>query len=72
MPEDNKNALIIGAKEDDSKKLPINYPYVERQKIDWVDKKLGADEDIMKIETVNAFKYDYADGTPYQIYQCSD
>lgn len=72
VPEDNKNALLIGAKEDDSKKLPISYPYVERQKIDWVDKKLGTDEDIMKIETVNAFKYDYADGTSYQIYQCSD
>ena len=46
--------------------------YTERQQINWVTKELGNDKNIVKIETVDPFKYNYDDGTAFTIYTCSD
>lgn len=48
-----------------------NY-YVQRRKIDWVEKELGKDKKITKIETEENFDYNFADGTQFSIYLCSD
>lgn len=71
--------IIIGAHEPPEKEKPkpngqpisASNPYIQRKKIDWVTKELGIDSDFVKIETNEAFDYDYPDGTPYTIYQCS-
>ena len=46
--------------------------YIERHKITWVEKDLGWDENITKIECDDAFKYNYIDGTTFSLYRCSD
>lgn len=48
-----------------------NY-YVQRMKIDWVEKELGKDKKITKIETEENFEYNFVDGTQFSIYLCSD
>ena len=48
-----------------------NY-YVQRRKIDWVEKDLGKDKTVTKIETEENFDYNFADGTQFSIYLCSD
>lgn len=63
--------IIIGAKDDDTVQMPTGQ-YTERQKIDWVEKNLGSQESYVKIETSEKFKYNYKDGTTFNIYQCSD
>lgn len=69
---DSQDQLMIGAKDTENQKYPDKYPYRQRKKIDWVDKDLGLDEDITKIETVEPFDYNYVNDTPYSIYLCSD
>ena len=64
--------IYIGAKDVNELSYPKKYPFIERRKIDWVDKSLGTDEDIVKIETTENFTYNYKNGTPYKIYRCSD
>lgn len=44
----------------------------ERRQITWVDKELGWNKDITKLELEDEFTYNYIDGTPFDIYQCSD
>lgn len=62
----------------DDKKYPPelnNYDktaYTKRQKIDWVEKDLGKNKNITKIECEDNFDYNYKDGTPFKIYLCSD
>ncbi len=63
--------MYKGAKDDVYPLLPSS-AYTERKKIDWVEKELGNDEDIVKIETTEPFTYNYDDGVVYNIYQCSD
>lgn len=46
--------------------------YRERHKISWVEKELGWNKDITKLELDDSFVYNYIDGTPFTIYQCSD
>ena len=46
--------------------------YIQRQKIDWVEKNLGKEKKITKIECEENFDYNFIDGTPFQIYLCSD
>lgn len=69
--EEDSN-IYIGAKDVNDLTYPKKYPFIERRKIDWVDKSLGTDEDIIKIETTENFTYNYKNGTPYKIYRCSD
>ena len=64
--------IFKGAKDDIYPLVPSSGTYTERQKIDWVTTELGNDEDIVKIETVDPFTYNYVDGVGYDIYQCSD
>lgn len=59
-----------GAKDDVSVTIPDTLK--ERRKIDWVTKELGYNKNILKIETTDNFTYNYIDGTPFKIYQCSD
>lgn len=63
--------MMKGAKDDTYPLLPAS-AYTERRKIDWVEKELGNDEDIVKIETTEPFTYNYQDGVEYHIYLCSD
>lgn len=44
----------------------------ERLKIDWVEKDLGWNGDITKIECVDNFTYNYINDTPFKIYLCGD
>ena len=44
----------------------------QRIKIDWVEKNLGWNGNITKIECVDNFKYNYINGTPFSIYLCGD
>ena len=46
--------------------------YTERHKIDWVTTDLGNDKNITKIETDEAFTYNYINNTTFSLYQCSD
>ena len=46
--------------------------YTERHKIDWVTTDLGNDKNITKIETDEAFTYNYINDTTFSLYQCSD
>ena len=44
----------------------------ERRKIDWVEKDLGWEKDISKIECTENFTYNYINGTKFKIYLCGD
>lgn len=46
--------------------------YVQRRKIDWIEKDLGKNKTITKIETEENFDYNFTDGTQFSIYLCSD
>ena len=46
--------------------------YVQRKKINWVEKELGREKRIIKIECEENFDYNFKDGTPFNIYLCSD
>ena len=46
--------------------------YRERKKIDWVEKDLGFEKQITKIECVDGFKYNYINDTPFKIFLCGD
>lgn len=59
-----------GAKDDVSITIPDTLR--ERRKIDWVTKELGYNKNILKIETTENFSFNYIDGTPFKIFQCSD
>lgn len=67
----NPDYMMKGAKDDVYPPLPTEN-YTERRKIDWVDKGLGIDENIVKIETTEPFTYNYKNGVRYNIYLCSD
>jgi hypothetical protein len=64
--------MMLGAKDPANKKSPSVYTVgnelIERKKIDWVTKKLGYNEDFIKIETIEEFTYNYKDGVPFVIY----
>lgn len=46
--------------------------YVKRNKISWVEKELGENKNITKIECEDSFEYNYKDGVSFDIYLCSD
>lgn len=60
--------------------LPFNYndttgkeqEYIERHKIEYLTTELGQSKNIAKIETDEPFKYNYAPGTSFQIYNCDN
>ena len=73
----------IEFKTDASKMMPILEPntenlvlpeneYTERHKISWVENQLGWNKNITKIELDDSFKYNYINGTEFQLYLCSD
>ena len=45
---------------------------IERIKIDWIEKNLGLEKNFTKIELVDSMKYDYIDGTEFDIYICDN
>lgn len=63
---------ILGPNEDNLTKPNDGVKYTERRKIDWVEKDLGFNKDYSKIECTENFTYNYVNGTPFKIYQCSD
>lgn len=65
-----KANMCKGAKDDVSTKVPDTLR--QRRKIDWVTRKLGYNEDFLKIETTENFDFNYVDGTAFKIFQCSD
>lgn len=62
--------VVQGAKEDEDYVFPTS-TVIERRKISWVEKELGKDKNYIKIEVEEPFDYNYKDGTPFSIYQCS-
>ena len=46
--------------------------FTERRLIDWVEKDLGWNKDITKIELTENFTYNYINGTKFDVYLCSD
>ena len=64
----NTNNLIYPPEPNNSSKDA----YVKRQKINWVEKELGKNKGITKIECEDNFDYNYKDGTSFNIYLCSD
>ena len=64
----NSNNLIYPPEPNNSSKDA----YVKRQKINWVEKELGENKDITKIECEDNFDYNYKDGVSFNIYLCSD
>ena len=63
---------ILEPNEDNLTKPNNGVKYTERRKIDWVEKDLGFNKDYSKIECTEKFTYNYVNGTPFKIYQCSD
>lgn len=63
---------ILEPNEDNLTKPNNGVKYTERRKIDWVEKDLGFNKDYSKIECTENFTYNYVNGTPFKIYQCSD
>lgn len=65
----NQPYFIYNAKEEGADK-PIVPASPERKKIEWVDKGIGRNENMVKIETTEPFTMTYGDGTPFEIYLC--
>ena len=51
---------------------PTTWPYKERRQINWVYTDLGWNKDIVKLELVDKFTYNYKNGKPFTLYNVSD
>lgn len=66
------NIMPVLEPNDDNINLPASgEEFIERYKITWVTDKLGFDKDITKIECDEDFKYNYKNGTVFNLYNCS-
>lgn len=82
IPKDQISDSILPFSENYNNSNNLKYPpipnnsdkssYVKRQKINWVEKELGENKTVTKIECEENFDYNYKDGTPFDIYLCSD
>ena len=51
---------------------PTTWPYKERRQINWVYTDLGWNKDIVKLELIDKFTYNYKNGKPFTLYNVSD
>lgn len=51
---------------------PTTWPYKERRQINWVYTDLGWNKDIVKLELVDKFTYNYKNGKSFTLYNVSD
>lgn len=69
----NANIMPILEPNEDNLTLPGDgVTFRERIQIDWVEKELGFNKNITKIECVDNFTYNYINGTPFKLFLCGD
>lgn len=68
----NDGMMAITLPNEDDLAYPTIWPYRERRQINWVYTDLGWDKDIIKIELIESFTYNYTNGKTFTLYNVSD